>query len=111
VTHQFGHCYFVAEEDTDRVKIGSTWWTWRRLPQLQKHHPRQLILMRVIPGLIDGAKTAEREAHKRFAHLRIVGEWFTYCDEMWDFGKTIDIGPRYTSKYSPHKYGIPQPAQ
>jgi hypothetical protein len=96
--------YFIAEEGTERVKIGYTFNPWVRLTALQKRHPRKITLMRVIGG----DHVTERTAHKTFAHLRLTGEWFTYSDEMWDFGRTIDIGPRYRSKYSPVRYGQPQ---
>jgi hypothetical protein len=83
--------YFVAEEGTERVKIGlTTNPVWTRVSELQIANDRQIILMRAIKGDYN----VERAAHKRFAHLRLEGEWFRYSDEMWDFGKTIDIGPR-----------------
>lgn len=100
--------YFVAEEGTERVKIGYTRFSpWDRLLDIQSTHPRRLILMRVIKG---DAGT-ERAAHKAFRCLRIKGEWFTYSDAMWDFGQSTDIGPRRI-KYVPKKYkpGVDQPA-
>jgi hypothetical protein len=87
--------YFIAEEGTERVKIGTTRYpVWVRLKELQYIHPRQLILMRAIAG----NEKQECAAHKTFAHLRLDGEWFAYSDDMWDFGKTIDIGARPVPK-------------
>lgn len=83
--------YFIAEEGTELVKIGHTTYpVWVRYKELQYIHGRQLILMRSIKG----DEKIERAAHDEFAHLRQDGEWFIYSDEMWDFGETIDIGPR-----------------
>lgn len=88
--------YFIAEEGTERVKIGYSESPWSRLKTLQAKHPRQLILMRVTPGIY----IHEEAAHRAFKHLRLPGdgEWFTYSDEMWDYGQAIDLGRRR------HKY-------
>jgi hypothetical protein len=83
--------YFIAEEGTEHVKIGCTRKSvWERLDQLQSGNDRQLILMRVI----EGEPREEWYTHRAFAHLRISGEWFTYSDDMWNYGSAIDVGPR-----------------
>jgi hypothetical protein len=86
--------YFIAEEGTERVKIGTAWSIWPRMDQIQSKNQRQLILMRAI----DGGVEEERRVQGHFRYLRLDGEWFTYCDEMWDFGQSIDVGPRYLNK-------------
>jgi hypothetical protein len=82
--------YFIAEEGTERVKIGVSQYPWRRLQELQSRHPKDLVLMRVV----DGITSTERQMHRTFAHLRLDGEWFRYSDDMFDVGKSIDIGHR-----------------
>jgi hypothetical protein len=89
--------YFIAEEGTERVKIGHGQDPWSRLNNVQTRNDRQLVLMRAIQG----DRELEKQAHEQFRALHLEGEWFTYSDEMWSFGKTIDIGKR--SKYRPKK--------
>lgn len=92
--------YFIAEEGTERVKIGYTGYpVWVRFKEIQYLNERQLILLRVIKG----HSAEEARAHRTFKHLRLEGEWFRYCDEMWDFGKAIDIGPRPVTKKTGQK--------
>jgi hypothetical protein len=63
----------------DLVKIGFTaGCVAERMVYLQVGSPVNLTLLRVIVG----DESAERALHKRFAHLRSHGEWFTFSDEL-----------------------------
>lgn len=69
--------YFIADPH-GRVKIGFAYDPKNRLRDLQCGSADPLYLLRVI----DGSQPVERWLHKRFAALRISGEWFRLTDEM-----------------------------
>lgn len=72
--------YFVQTGvyDDDPVKIGMADSVSARLAQLQTGSPWPLRLLGVVPG---GA-VEERDLHRRFAHLRLRGEWFEGAPEL-----------------------------
>lgn len=82
--------YFIAEEGTERVKIGFSCDVYCRMRSLRASNSLPLILLRAI----DGTRDEEEAAHRHFDYLHITGEWFQYSDEMFDYGQTIDVGPR-----------------
>lgn len=67
---------YIVVGDVGRVKIGRTKNLEARISALQTAHGIQLRLLRQIP--ID----CEKALHKRYAHLRLKGEWFTFDPEM-----------------------------
>lgn len=64
--------YFVQAGESGPIKIGLSDNPAGRVASLQTAHPECLRLLRVIPG--NGKY--ERALHKRFAGLRLQGEWF-----------------------------------
>lgn len=67
------------------VKIGQTATVNRRLDQISSGLWEDLHLLR----LFDGGAATEAALHRRFAHLRIRGEWFHFhSDMMGDVGFT-----------------------
>lgn len=66
-----GFIYFI-QNGTGEVKIGYTENVRRRLHNLQIASPTTLNVI----GQMPGAMSDEREIHQRFAHARLVGEWF-----------------------------------
>jgi hypothetical protein len=69
--------YFI-QDDHNRVKIGYSRNPRARLDGLQTGHADKLRLVRSI----EGTEATERFLHTQFAHLRLQGEWFTFCQEM-----------------------------
>lgn len=72
--------YFVGSED-GKVKIGTSAHMEKRLEALQTSSASRLRLLLTIPGGV----SMETELHRRFAHLREGGEWFTLSDEIRHF--------------------------
>src|SRR5262249_12493383 len=65
----------------DRIKIGHARYPKARLRDLQGATADRLTLIRVIAGV---GQPTERWLHKKFAHLRLSGEWFQFSPEMLD---------------------------
>lgn len=64
--------YFAQDGDGGPIKIGVSGQVEERMRSLQRATPRPLRLLATIPG----SHRDERDLHKRFAELRIHGEWF-----------------------------------
>ena len=75
--------YFILAEETARIKIGHTAGkVTDRLKSLQTASPCELRIVFEIP---DAPSGVERGLHRRFEHLRIHREWFSYAQEIKDF--------------------------
>jgi hypothetical protein len=70
--------YFLLNPRTCEVKIGFTSDLNARMSSLKSGAGSELSLIR----LIDGGRATEKWLHRRFAHLRRSGEWFSYHDDM-----------------------------
>lgn len=75
----WGHTYFVQRRK--RIKIGHSAIPHDRLVRIGK----PLKVLAVIPNTI----ISEGDAHKKFAHLRIKGEWFRTAPELYAFIKEV----------------------
>lgn len=71
-----GHVYVVGF--AGYVKIGWSRGARRRLTRIAEMAPEEL----VVYALIAGTPETERELHRRFAHLRLRGEWFSHRGEL-----------------------------
>jgi len=60
------------------IKIGTTTKLKHRLQNVQTSHPTPVVLA----GAVRGDKRLERELHRRFATLRVNGEWFREVDDL-----------------------------
>jgi hypothetical protein len=69
-----GHVYFIRF--SDRIKIGFTADLRTRLAALPWDE-----VLRTVPGTM----ADEKRCHAAFAHLRVVGEWFTDTPELREF--------------------------
>lgn len=73
--------YFVQAEGLGCIKIGFTdGRVADRLRSLQTACPARLKTL----GVMQGTASTERGLHRRFAHLRISGEWFRAEKELLD---------------------------
>lgn len=72
--------YFIQAGMDGPIKIGFARDPWKRLEELQPGNPYALYLRATLPG---GRRT-EAKLHQRFAHLRLVGEWFEPEQEISD---------------------------
>jgi hypothetical protein len=72
--------YFIRSGEA--IKIGKASGNVRdRMAQLQTANPADLELLGVMPGGLE----EEAGLHRRFAHLRLRGEWFTCDQDLLDF--------------------------
>ena len=74
-----GHVYVIGF--ADYVKIGWSENVARRLFEIQKYAPEELVLYKFIPA---NAET-EGQLHRRFSHLRLYGEWFALFGGLKDW--------------------------
>jgi hypothetical protein len=72
--------YFIQDAD-GLVKIGTSVCLSQRLKQLNCEHKQKLKVLSVV----DGSYADEAVLHLRFAHNRVLGEWFQPTDELNDF--------------------------
>lgn len=77
--------YFVLNEETSMVKIGWTKCLESRLASLQTGSSSRLTVLATMPG----GRRDESRLHKRFAHLRSRGEWFSHEGELAAFIDTL----------------------
>lgn len=73
--------YFFRNEDADLIKIGESTNHVRRIGALSYVAKSTLVLL----GVMDGDHDTEAAIHKRFAHLRVTGEWFKEHESIRDF--------------------------
>lgn len=83
--------YFIQSGDAGPIKIGFTsGCPLDRMANLQTGCPDELRLVAHARGTADD----ERELHKRFAHLRLRGEWFQAKPELVEFIRGIRFAKR-----------------
>lgn len=89
------HDLYVIKCDSvpPNYKIGIASHTATRLSTLQRSSPFELELVAVLPG---GGRRAEVAIHRRFAHLRLRGEWFRESPELLSF-IVSECEPHYES--------------
>lgn len=78
--------YFVLNTDSNAIKIGKAKDLNNRINSLQTVSPAKLQLLKAIQ--VTGEKEAgqlEFSLHRKFAHLRITGEWFKAESELLDY--------------------------
>ncbi len=78
--------YFIQAVGGGPIKIGLTDDPTGRLLSLSTAHPEPLRFLALIP---EADSQRERELHKRFAHLRLRGEWFRAESELLEFIASI----------------------
>lgn len=90
--------YMIRAGDDGPVKIGFTNDVTRRVTKMQTDHYQRLVMMRVF----DGGPREEALLHGRFAELRLVGEWFTFSDDMLGDVGLVEIAlPKPTKRVIP----------
>lgn len=73
--------YFIADRDSNRVKIGISNDPEKRLASLQTANGGKLEILFVVQG---DAKL-EQSYQNQFKHLRLSGEWFKFTHEIESF--------------------------
>ena len=76
--------YFLQDE-TGPIKAGKSKNMVQRIRDIQTCNPRPIKLL----GRTGGYTWTERQIHKKFAHLRIHGEWFRPEKELLNFIKKV----------------------
>lgn len=79
--------YFIRAENGP-IKIGISGIPAARLQSLQTASPVALALMASYAS--DNARAVEQMLHRRFAHLRLHGEWFAAGEDLLQFVASID---------------------
>lgn len=83
-----GWIYFIRANDA--IKIGFSVQPKSRVASLQTSHHHTLEVLATVPTSLIG----EREAHQRFEHLRIRGEWFRADKELFKFIDSLKKGKK-----------------
>lgn len=87
--------YFIEAIGAAAVKIGTAADLKKRLNTLQTASPMPLRVLGTTPG----GRDAEQTLHRRFAHLKLRGEWFRAEPELLSFirdiGSPSTIAPIY----------------
>lgn len=81
---QDGRVYFVQAGDGGNIKIGVSGNPETRVAGLQTGSDEPLRILATIPG----GRAVEKELHRRFAALRVKGEWFRPEQELLDLIRT-----------------------
>jgi len=84
--------YFILNQEKDLVKIGVSANAKRRLFELKSHNSDRLELIKTIDS--EAAEALESNLHKRFQHIHVYGEWFSYTDEIKSFISEEGINAR-----------------
>lgn len=85
--------YFAADSQ-GAVKIGRSYNIKERLMQFQRDRGGEVTLLAMISG-----GDAELGLHRRFAHLKIDGEWYKPEPEMLEFIRGLNCNPMTLSEY------------
>jgi hypothetical protein len=70
--------YIAKTETGTAAKIGFTKQPAKRIRELQTGQAEALLIVR----LLEGGRADELTIHRRFAELRLTGEWFRFSEEM-----------------------------
>lgn len=93
--------YFIANERSHLVKIGTSTNPKLRLVQLQVGSVDELVLVAVVPG----DERYEAALHKRFAEYRVIGEWFAWRGELRDL---LNLIPSVDTEAAPPRIRAPR---
>ena len=77
-----GQIYFIADDDSNAVKIGIADFPEWRMNDMQVGNPHKLRLAKTIPN---GNHKLEKELHRIFSDYALGHEWFRLTDEIKEF--------------------------
>jgi len=80
-----GCVYFLLGRKSKRLKIGHSFHVPSRVKALQSSSPEELVVIKTIPG----SQQLETRLHKKFAHLRLHGEWFRATTEIMEYIQSL----------------------
>jgi len=72
--------YFLSAPSVGMIKIGTSFQPGRRFAEVALMSPVSLEFI----GSVAGGSSVETEWHRRWAHLRTHGEWFSLTPELAD---------------------------
>ena len=77
--------YFILDEKSNAVKIGKSNNIKERLLDLQTGNPNTLKVLRYVKCKSEESSFhLEKQYHKKFEHLHMIGEWFNYDKCVFD---------------------------
>ncbi len=78
--------YFIFNADSNAIKIGKAKNVYKRMKSLQTATPAYLKLLKIIDEKAGKeARDTEQSLHRQFKHLKLLGEWFKFNDELQEF--------------------------
>ncbi|WP_319422415.1 GIY-YIG nuclease family protein [Pleurocapsa sp. FMAR1] len=78
--------YFIFNADSNAIKIGKAKDVYKRMKSLQTGTPVYLKLLKIIDKKAGKeARDTEQSLHRQFKHLKLLGEWFKFNDELQEF--------------------------
>jgi hypothetical protein len=80
--------YFVQEDGTGAIKIGTSKQLKKRVDELARQLPSKVKLL----AMMDGCRETECVVHRRFHHVRIRGEWFRPVPELLAYIDRVRAG-------------------
>ena len=86
--------YFILDPVSKAVKIGKANNVYSRIPELQTGNPNPLQLIHYIDCESEEQSfLLERKLHNKYEDLRLVGEWFTYDEKVFQelFKEQLDF--------------------
>lgn len=101
------HVYFVQDERTGLIKIGTSGNIRERIRNLESKYKTKLKFM----GRLNGRTETEKQLHKRFWQYHHSGEWFTPAQELLEFIENHAVATlpelRPTPKWAKKEFSIP----
>jgi len=97
-----GGVYFILDEGEQAIKIGKADILEERLKGLQTGNPRRLKVVHFIDCKSSAhSNWMEKRLHKQFKHLRGLGEWFEYKEQIFKEFFTENLAIQIKEKRSP----------
>jgi len=94
--------YFILDEKSNAVKIGKANNINQRLQDLQTGNPNTLsVIYNIKCKSEEHSFLTEKYYHKKFEHIRVNGEWFTYDEKLFEKYFTEETNYKPKEKRSP----------
>lgn len=81
----FSYVYFILDENSKKIKIGKANDVQERISSLQTGNPNPLKIRHIIECKSEQISfLLEKQYHEKFKHLRGIGEWFDYDENLFE---------------------------